>query len=161
MIGKILTSEVFIEFVVFGSLAAARTLIIDIIGWRWLVSWMEKRPWSWEYIQRIRLNVYSYSHGLTFIVSSVTSYFLNRFITFNQPIVDNETRVFVEFMSVSIFTLVLSVIIINILTSNKLILSLVDKIPIVKNYWPMTAKLITIGIVMVINFSGYKLFVFD
>jgi len=161
MLQEFIQNPLLQEIVIFSLLAVIRTFVVDIVGWRLLVFWMERNPWSWEYVTKIKLNVYSYSHGIAFVVSSIASYLLNRFITFDASSVDSETRVFVEFMSVSIFTLVVSVIIINVLTSNKLILRLSQKFPIIKDYWPMTAKLITIALTMVINFTGYKFLVFN
>lgn len=149
------------EAIKFVFLAAIRTFLIDIVIWRFVVALMEKYPWTWSYVKRWGLNVYSYSHGLIFIVSSITSYILNRFITFEKGNVDSETRVFIEFMSVSLVSLGISVWVLNILTSNKRILKFIEKLPVIPKFWPMIAKVITILIVMVVNFTGYKLFVFD
>jgi len=49
---------------------------------------------------------------------------------------------------------------INFLTSEKFILEKVKLFDLVNKHWPLLAKIGTIGVTMLINYFGYRWFVF-
>jgi len=165
-----LSSPIIAEFLVFTILAIIRTVVLDIVLWRWLVSWMERNPWTWEYVKPFGLNVYAYSHAIMFIVSGSASYVLNRYITFRSPEVNNEVASAVTFFSINIITLVLSVFFLNWLTSSIYLKQTVSKLWFIRSHafmrdmllghWPLISKIITIGVIMVLNYLGYRYLVF-
>jgi putative flippase GtrA len=149
------------EFAIFAILAAIRTYLVDILLWQILISYLEKVNWDNVITKRLRLNVYSFAHIITFILSSTLSYLLNRFLTFNQTNVLNELYSILAFFGVNIITLVLSTIILNYLTNVDTNNKYISKYGLIKKNWVVIAKLFTIVITMIINYLAYKLFIFS
>jgi len=148
------------EFSVFVVLAIIRTYLVDILGWQMVIKYLEKTNWDNQITKKIRLNIYSFAHLITFILSSLLSYLLNRFVTFNSKQTLNEYFSILTFFTVNLFTLFLSTILLNYLTSldkDKLIFS---KFDIIDNNWIILSKIFTVVVTMFINYFAYKIFIF-
>jgi putative flippase GtrA len=148
------------QFVIFVFWAVVRTLIVDIIGWRAVVSVLDRRVWVENILHKIQLNVYAFTHILTFIVSNLASYYLNRYLTFQNQTKGAEVQIVTSFWLVSGFSLVISTLLLNWMTGSQLILNFVEKYQFINPNWPLMAKLLTIGVTMVTNYVGYVLLVF-
>jgi putative flippase GtrA len=148
------------RFLIFSVLAAVRTLL-ELVLWRWLVKVFEQSPAALSKIKRIKLNQYSFAHAMSFIASVVASYFLNYYITFGDTDETSNPLLLAKFVLISLLTLGISVLVINVLTTNRWILAQSKKIGVINQHWPLLAKLITILVTMVINYLGYKLWVFE
>jgi putative flippase GtrA len=85
---------------------------------------------------------------------------LNRYITFSDTNQLTNPELVTKFVVVSVITLVISVWLINFLTSEKFILEKVKLFDLVNKHWPLLAKIGTIGVTMLINYFGYRWFVF-
>ena len=147
------------RLLVFSSLAVVRTLL-ELLLWKGLVLVGEGLPWVQKVLKIVKLNIYAFSHAISFIASVLASYFLNRYITFSDTNQLSNPDLILKFVVVSLVTLVISVWLINFLTSNKRILDLTKKVALLEKHWPLLAKVITIGATMLINYFGYRWFVF-
>jgi putative flippase GtrA len=152
------TGEVYRLFI-FVVLAGVRTLL-ELGLWKFLVVIGEKSEKITSFLSLIRLNIYAFSHGVSFIASVIASYFLNRYITFSDTNQLTNPELVTKFVVVSVITLVISVWLINFLTSEKFILEKVKLFDLVNKHWPLLAKIGTIGVTMLINYFGYRWFVF-
>lgn len=145
-------------FVVFVIIAVLRTLL-DIALWQLLVWLFKEKSAIVRFFAKFNLNRFALAQALSFLVSSAVSYFSNKEIAFNNTDPDSVELV-LKFGIVTGVGLIASVLAIEILTSNKKILSIVNKYPLAKKYWPLLAKLITVGVTLVINYLGLRLWVF-
>lgn len=152
------TGEVYRLFI-FTVLAGVRTLL-ELGLWKFLVVIGEKSEKITKLLSIIRLNIYAFSHGVSFIASVIASYFLNRYITFSDTNQLTNPALVTKFVVVSVITLIISVWLINFLTSEKFILEKVKLFDLVNKHWPLLAKIATIGVTMLINYFGYRWFVF-
>ncbi len=153
-----LSTEIYRLFI-FTVLAGVRTLL-ELILWKGLVLGLEKSEKIQGWLKIIKLNIYAFSHCISFIASVLASYYLNRYVTFSDTNQLTNPQVVSKFIAVSLVTLILSVWLINFLTSNKRILNEVKKYKLVNKHWPLLAKIGTIGVTMLINYFGYRWFVF-
>jgi|GEM_PF-3158397 len=156
----------FATFAIIGAFNA----VLDTIVWKFLVNAFEKSPTILRRIKSLKLNQYSFSHGLSFIVSATSSYFLNKTFTFGDSQVVDPLQPF-KFAVVAIFSLIITTYYMNWITSNRGMLKFRDTIgliesqvtkreSLIKRHWPLLAKLSSIAISMVTNFIGYRLLVF-
>jgi putative flippase GtrA len=169
-----------VQFVVFGLIGVWNT-IFDIVVWKVVVIILERaarnrttKNWLLVRLNNLGLNRYSFAQGVSFVAANTLSYFLNRYITFRDSIGGNNPAAILRFFTVSLFALIISVLLINFLTKNQRILNysnslsiriskIVSRLPdwILKLIdWPRVAKVITIAITLLINFVGYKFWVF-
>jgi putative flippase GtrA len=169
------------QFLVFGLIGVWNTLF-DLAVWKVLVAIFslprftrKPRP-PFMRLQRVGLNRYSVAQAISFILANTVSFFLNRSITFNQSQSDYQPQALVRFFIVSLTALCVSVLLINFLTKNSKVLKFVsnlnfwEKLKTVRPFfaaklinqldWPLVAKLITVIFTLVINFIGYKFWVF-
>jgi len=148
----------FLTFAIIGVFNAA----LDTIIWKILVNLFQKKPHLITKFHKFNFNEYSLSHSISFVISATSSYFMNKSLTFADSEGDN-LQVF-RFFGVATFSWFLTTLFLNFLTQNKQILSFVDtkfaKFPIITKEWALIAKILTIGVSMITNFIGYKLFVF-
>jgi putative flippase GtrA len=147
------------RLMVFAVLAGVRT-ILELFLWKGLVIIGEKSEKIQSLLGFIKLNIYAASHGVSFIASVLASYFLNRYITFSDTNQLTNPELVFKFTFVSIITLIISVWLINFLTSEKFILEKVKLFNLINKHWPLLAKIATIGVTMLINYFGYRWFVF-
>lgn len=145
-------------FIIFVVVAIIRT-ILDVVLWQVLVwIFIEKSPIV-KYFSRFNLNRFALAQALSFLVSAVISYVSNKQIAFGNTEPDSFGLIF-KFSLVTGIGLVASVWAIEVLTTNKKILNIVKKYPLIEKYWPLIAKLITVGITLVINYIGLRFWVF-
>lgn len=148
------------RFIIFACIGLFNSLF-DTVLWRILVSQIERYPDVISFFHRkFNVNQYAIAQTISFLISSVSSYFLNKTLTFSDTVTQTDFWQIIRFSSVVCFSLVISVVAMNILTENNKILSVVRRWEFVSKHWPIVAKLITIAITMVTNFVGYRIFVF-
>ena len=158
------------RFIIFGLIGAGNALI-DVLLWKFLVKYFSSKPSLLQIIKRLRLNAHTFAHTLSFGVTVISSYILNKNITWNDS--QNKSDYFqgVRFFGVAIFSWAVTTFILNYLIKNKKINELVDTIAVleqtitkkeslIKKNYPTIAKILIIGISMFTNFIGYKLIVF-
>lgn len=147
------------RFIIFSVLAAVRT-ILELGLWKGLVIIGEKTSKIQSLLKVIKLNIYAFSHAISFVASVLASYYLNRYITFSDTNQLNNPQLLSKFIVVSLITLVISVLLINFLTSWKVLMKEIEKNNLLQKHWPLLAKILTIGVTVLINYVGYKWFVF-
>jgi putative flippase GtrA len=145
-------------FIIFVVIAVARTLL-DIAFWQYLVWIFKDNNPLVKLSLKYNLNKYALAQVISFLVASVISYYSNKFITFKDNAADSLSLIG-KFLAISVFALVLSVWLIEFLTSNKKILKLVQRYPLINRFWPLLCKLITIFVTLVINYFGQRYWVF-
>ncbi len=152
-------NEDILRFIKFVLVAIFRTLL-DIVIWRVLVWLLPETSSIIKLTQKyLKLNRFAVAQAVSFVVSLVVSYVLNAWLVFEQSSTSRTYEVF-RFGVISIIAFIASTWAMNILTSNNWILKQVKKIPILENHWPLTAKILTVGITTIINYYGYFSFVF-
>jgi len=153
-------TQEFSRFLVFALIGLFNTLF-DTILWRFFVWRLEKYPATISYIHKnFKLNQYAFAQVISFALSATSSYFLNKFFTFSDASKTSDFTQIFRFFSVTFLSLGISVLIINLLTETNWILKFTHKISFVDKHWPIIAKLLTVGVTMIVNFVGYRLFVF-
>jgi len=146
-----------LRFIVFSVLAVFRTGL-DILIWQLLVFGFQEHSPLVKIAKLIKLNRFALAQAVAFLISVFISYFSNKEITYR----DKETTTYsiLTFILISVISFILSVLVINILTSNRKALDFSKKNKLLEKYWPLTAKVATIFITVVINYAGYTFFVF-
>ncbi len=147
----------FSRFLIFGTIGFFNA-ILDTAIWKTLVSILQKNPEIIKKFHKFHFNEYSFSHAFSFIISAISSYFLNKNLTFGDSLKNDTWQVF-RFFTVASFSWVLTTIFLNFLTETSFILN-IPKPKIIAQHWPLFAKIMTIAVSMITNFIGYKLFVF-
>ena len=153
-------TQEFSRFLIFVLVGIFNTLL-DTILWRFFVWRLEKYPTTISYIHKnFKLNQYAFAQVISFCISAITSFFLNKFFTFSDASKTSDfTQVF-RFFLITFLSLGISVTLINFLTETNWILKFTHKISFVDKHWLIIAKLLTVGVTMIVNFVGYRLFVF-
>jgi putative flippase GtrA len=154
-----MSSEV-IRFVIFGSIGLFNA-ILDIFIWKFLVKTFNSSKPITSFVQQIKLNNYSFAHTISFIITVISSYFLNKNLTWKDTI-SNDSLQSIKFFGVATFSMFLTTIFLNFLTGKKIEEFVLKTFPFdfVKQHYHIIAKLTTILLSMVTNYTGYKLFVF-
>jgi len=144
----------------FGTIGVFNTLF-DLAIWHSLVKYIKPDSSLEKFIFKLKLNKYSFSQGIAFVLSNIGSYFLNQTFTFSDSNTSASTRSFGVFFLVSFFSLSVSVLMMDILTKNARILALSQKLPKpLASRWALIAKLMVAPITLTTNFIGYRYFVF-
>jgi len=89
---------------------------------------------------------YLFSSAVGFVAGTVGSYFLNRTFTF-VPVIENRKKEFALYLFVYLVSLCLNLLVLHFLVSNL-------------SFNPLIGNIFAIGVAMVSNFTGLKLFVF-
>ena len=148
------------RYLTFGIIGVFNT-IFDYILWHNLVKFVKPDSELEKFILKLKLNKYSFSQGLAFVITNIVSYFLNRNFTFYDSKVTNASKSMGAFFLVSLITISVSVLVMNTLTKNEKILAWSKTLPKpLASRWPIIAKLIIAPITLTINFIGYKIFAF-
>lgn len=158
------------RFIIFGLIGALNS-VLDVLLWKFFVNYFSKKPKILSLVKKIRLNVHTLAHTLSFGITVVSSYFLNKNITWNDSSNKGDYFQGVRFFAVAIFSWIVTTFILNYLINNKKVIKIVDTIALfeqtftrkeslIKKHYPTLAKIITIVISMVTNFIGYKILVF-
>jgi len=147
-----------LTFIIFVLVAIVRT-IIDVVLWQILVWILNDNSPIVRFFKRFNLNEYAIAQAISFLVSAVISYVSNKEITFSNSEPDS-LELIVRFSVVTGIGLVASVWAIEFLTTFPRILKKVHKYPLIEKYWPLIAKLVTVGITLVINYIGLRFWVF-
>ena len=145
-------------FIIFVVIAVIRT-ILDVALWQILVWWLQEKSKIVIFFSKFNLNRFAIAQALSFVVASIISYFSNKEIAFSNSEPDSVFLVS-KFLVVTVAGLLASVWAIEVLTTNGRILKIVKKFPLINKYWPLCAKLITVGITLVINYIGLRFWVF-
>jgi putative flippase GtrA len=154
-----MTSEL-IRFITFGSIGLFNA-ILDIFIWKFLVRTFDSSKPITNFIQKIKLNNYSFAHTISFVITVISSYFLNKNLTWKDTI-SNDSLQSIKFFGVATISMILTTFFLNYLTTKKFEQFVLTTIPLklVKNHYHIIAKLTTILLSMVTNYLGYKFFVF-
>ena len=149
-----------IRFAIFGSIGLFNA-ILDIAIWKSLVRFLDSNSFFGRFISLLRLNNYSFAHIFSFVISVISSYILNKNITWHDTISNDFSQSF-KFFGVATFSWILTTLILNFLTSPNLRTKAesIIKLPFFVNHYPTIAKLATILCSMITNYIGYKFFVF-
>jgi putative flippase GtrA len=147
------------RFIIFGVVSALRT-VAELVFWRLLVSVCERKPNFVKKLHVYKLNQFSFSHILSFVASVTASFYLNRYLVFSDTLKNSSNFLILNFVVVSLFTLLISTISINLLTENSTVLKYVHKYNFVRKHWPLFAKIITICITMMLNYGMYRWVIF-
>ena len=149
-----------IRFVTFGSIGLFNA-ILDIFIWKFLVKTFDSSDKMSKFIKNIKLNNYSFSHTISFIITVISSYFLNKNLTWKDTI-SNDNLQSIKFFGVATISMILTTIFLNFLTGKKIEGWVLKNLPFgfVKKHYHIIAKLTTIGLSMITNYLGYKFFVF-
>jgi len=132
--------------------------VLDTTIWKILVNFFQKKPHLTRHFHKLHFNEYSASHSISFVISAISSYILNKNFTFGDSGQGDSWQI-VRFFGVAGFSWVLTTLFLNFLTETGQILKF-PKPKFISKHWPLFAKLLTIGVSMITNFVGYKLFVF-
>jgi putative flippase GtrA len=159
-----------IRFLIFGAVGAFNALL-DVVIYKFLVNFIETRELE-RYIKNIHKSVskYTFSHTISFVLTVISSYFLNKSFTFGDSKKVDAFQIY-KFFTVAVFSWLITTWVLNFLMTNKKVKTIVDTIGFFETnktqkksrfieHWATIAKLITIGISMITNFIGYKIFVF-
>jgi putative flippase GtrA len=161
------------KFLIFAAIGLFNS-ILDILIWKFLVTKIQKSTSLTSFVTKIKLNAYSFSHSISFVITVISSYILNKTFTFGKSFTQNLNQTTVEatkFFGVAIFSWVLTTLFLNYLTKSDRIKTIVTRIgeietnltkkpSLVLQHWPLFAKILTIAVSMVTNYTGYRLFVF-
>jgi putative flippase GtrA len=149
-----------IRFIVFGSIGLFNA-ILDIFIWKFLVKTFDSSKPITNFIQQIKLNNYSFAHTISFVITVISSYFLNKNLTWKDTI-SNDNLQSIKFFGVATISMILTTFFLNFLTTKKIEDLVLKTIPLdlVKKHYHIIAKLTTILLSMVTNYVGYKFFVF-
>ena len=149
-----------IRFITFGSIGLFNA-ILDILIWKFLVKRFDSSHNFTRSIKKLKLNNYSFAHTISFIITVISSYFLNKNLTWKDTI-SNDNLQSVKFFGVATVSMILTTIFLNFLTSKELESWILKTLPFgfVKKHYHIIAKLTTIGLSMITNYLGYKFFVF-
>lgn len=157
------------RFLTFGIIGVVNSGF-DILIWHFLVGFCNRNTALSNFIKSIKLNNYSFSHTISFIITVISSYTLNRTFTFGDSSKQDNFQI-EKFFAVATVSWLITTLFLNHLTSNKKIASFVDilatfeqsitnKESLISKHWPTVAKVLTIGVSMITNYVGYKIFVF-
>jgi putative flippase GtrA len=112
-----------------------------------------------EKLSRIKLTKYTFSHTVSFIIATTSSYFLNKTFTWSDSKKEYSTQ-WLNFFSVALVSYCISFLIVQKLTNKKYVELFSERFPTLKYYYPIVIKLAAIAGSVLINYFGYKLFVF-
>ncbi|MEM1311934.1 MAG: GtrA family protein [Patescibacteria group bacterium] len=96
-----------------------------------------------------------------FAIANSVSFILNTFFTFSDS---TTNKGWIPYLLVSLFSLSVSTVLVQILTSDNLYKMINDKIfrdLLAKKHYALVVKLFTVMITMVTNYFGYQLFVYS
>jgi putative flippase GtrA len=151
----------FYSFLIFIVIAVVRTLL-DILLWQVLVWYFKDDFFLLTFFKKIGLNLnkFALAQAVSFVVSSIISYTSNKSLAFGN---DDPTTLWLvtKFSIVTLAGLMASVIFIEFMTTNEKVLSWVSKYSLLQKHWPLVAKVLTIGITVVINYGGMRFWVFN
>jgi putative flippase GtrA len=149
-----------IRFITFGSIGLFNA-ILDIFIWKFLVKTFDSSKPITNFIQQIKLNNYSFAHTISFVITVISSYFLNKNLTWKDTI-SNDNLQSIKFFGVATISMILTTFFLNFLTGKNVEGFILKTFPfgIVKKHYHIIAKLTTILLSMVTNYLGYKFFVF-
>lgn len=145
-------------FFIFVVLAIIRT-ILDIGLWRLLVAVFQEKYVQVSIMDRLGINHYGLAQAVSFIVSAAISYYANKELAF-QNYANDSLELVLKFIFVTTLGLVASVWVIDYLTENEKIINFIKPYNILYNHWPLIAKLLTVGVTLVINYGGMRFWVF-
>ncbi|GAB4143425.1 MAG: hypothetical protein OHK0017_00800 [Patescibacteria group bacterium] len=147
------------SFLIFGIIGVWNTAF-DLALWEIILRLIKPDSALDKFANKIKLNRFSISHAIAFVIANIVSYYLNKNFAFDGVKLKNEYASFGSFFAVSLFSLVISTLLINYLTKNEKIHSWTSKDARLEKWWPQIAKLLVVSITMFTNFFGYKIFVF-
>jgi putative flippase GtrA len=161
------------KFLIFATIGLFNS-VLDILIWKFLVTKIQKSTSLTSFVTKIKLNAYSFSHSISFVITVISSYILNKTFTFGKSLNQSVNQTTVEatkFFGVAIFSWVLTTLFLNYLTKSDRIKTIVTRIgetetsltkkpSLVLQHWSLFAKVLTIAVSMVTNYIGYRLFVF-
>lgn len=149
-----------IRFITFGSIGLFNA-ILDIFIWKFLVKTFDSSTPLTSSIKKFKLNNYSFAHTISFVITVIFSYFLNKNITW-KDIATTDNLQSIKFFGVATISMILTTIFLNFLTSPKTEALVFKAFPfqLIKKHYHIIAKLTTILLSMVTNYLGYKFFVF-
>lgn len=145
--------------------------VLDVIIWQFLVKLFSSNLEIQKLLKKIKFNVYSLAHTCSFVLTVISSYFLNKSFTFNDSRSSNNPTQSLRFFCVAIFSWIITTTLLNYLTSSLVISKFIDRLsvleqsytrknPLIKKYYPTLAKILTIGVSMITNYTGYRFLVF-
>jgi putative flippase GtrA len=104
-------------------------------------------------------NSYSLAHVFSSLIAFNFSFFMNKTFTFGSSV--GYWEGFPKFASFSIVSMLIAAAILNFLTSTLHLQKLLPKHSLVQKYYPKICKVVTILIVMFVNYFGFKFIIFS
>ncbi len=160
------------KFLIFATIGLGNS-VLDIFIWKFLVKVIQSKPKFNSFVNKIKLTSYSFAHSISFVITVISSYFLNKNFTFGSKAigVNQTTLEATKFFGVAIFSWILTTVFLTYLTKSQKIQSLVQALgrmeskatgraSLIVTHWPLIAKILTIVVSMISNYTGYRLFVF-
>jgi putative flippase GtrA len=162
-----ITEAFIVQIIIFAGVGVWNTFFDFTIFWI-LINSLDKL----EAVRSIKyFNVPAISHFIAFTIANVTSFFLNSHFTFRGG---NENPSIVTYFVITFFSLLISTALVNIYAKDKYLILFQEKvynrfvrsrkiknlISLDEKRWASIVKLGTVGVTLVINFVGYKIFVF-
>lgn len=139
--------------------AVFRTLL-DILIWHFLVLSIKDRKKILQFFDKYKLNEFAIAQVFAFVVSVIISYYINKIFVFETKDNNQELATLLKFFGISLVSFFASTWIINFLTSNSKMLKFSKISPLLEKNWPLVAKILTIGVTLLINYFGYYFLVF-
>jgi putative flippase GtrA len=103
-------------------------------------------------------NSYSLAHVFSSLIAFNFSFYMNKTFTFQSTI--GYWEGFPKFAIFSVISMLIAATILNFLTSTSHLEKLLPKHSFVQKYYPKICKVVTILIVMFINYFGFKFIIF-
>jgi putative flippase GtrA len=103
-------------------------------------------------------NSYSLAHVFSSLIAFNFSFFMNKTFTFQSSV--GYWEGFPKFALFSIVSMLIAAAILNFLTSTSHLERLLPKHSAVQKYYPKICKIVTILVVMFINYFGFKFVIF-
>ena len=162
--------EQVIRFITFGIVGVINS-VIDVIIYKLLIDRLSQYPRLVTRLTSITPIVktrYTLAHTISFLVTTVfVSFPLNRFLTYRDVVGINIWQP-LKFFLVSLFTWIITTLVLNWLVSNPTITKIINTIGYIESsrtrktsqiikHWALIAKILLILVSMVSNFIGYSL----
>jgi putative flippase GtrA len=104
------------------------------------------------------VNSYSLAHVFSSLIAFNFSFFMNKTFTFQSNV--GYWEGFPKFAIFSVISMLIAAAILNFLTSTSYLEKLLPKHSLATKYYPQICKIVTILIVMFINYFGFKFIIF-
>lgn len=143
------------QFLIFALIGICNT-VLDFGLWELFVKLLNGRGLNFRGKQIT--NSYSLAHVFSSLIAFNFSFFMNKTFTFQSNL--GYWEGFPKFAVFSIISMLIAATILNFLTSTSHLEKLLPKHSAIQKYYPKICKVVTILVVMFINYFGFKFIIF-